>query len=324
MKAGHIVEPRRLEIVEAPLPSLDDFAGEPVLVKLRTAALCGSDFPRFLGGMFDVTFPRPVCDSLHEIIGEVVESRSDRFQPGDQVMAIPPDHRGLSEYFLADASMVIPLPDYEPREHLVLAQPLGTVIWACRKLGPVMHQDAVVIGQGPIGLMFNQLLSNLGARRIIALDKLDYRLELGRKLKATHTFNVDRDDARDAVMDLTGGRGADIVVEAVGQDPETVRTAIDLAARDGAVVMFGLPKTRDYALPVWDVMYKNLRFIGSVHPEAQRDWPLALDMVTQGRIDVASLITHRLPFTEAQRAFMLAVDKDDRPVKVLLEADGDA
>lgn len=320
MKAAHIVAPCQLEIIEVGVPSLSGVDGEPLLVELQAGVLCASDFPRFRGGAFNVTFPRPVGDSLHEIIGRVVESRSPRFQPGDHVLAIPPDQRGLSQYFIADAAMTVPLPAYERPECLILAQPLGTVIWAARKLPNLLHKNVVVIGQGPIGLLFDHLLANLGARRVIGVDRLDYRLEIARRMKATHTINVDRDEATEAVRELTAGQGADVVIEAVGHQHETLHSAIKLCRHEGTVVMFGVPHEEIYPLPVWELFRKNLRFIGSVHPDVQHDMPLALDMIVDGRIDVAPLITHRFKFHEAQQAFTTAIQRIGNPIKVLLEA----
>lgn len=319
MKAAQIVAPRRLEIIDTPLPDLSAEPGEPILVRLHQGVLCASDFPRWTGGAFNVTFPRPVGDSLHECIGQIVDSRSPRFKEGDWVLAIPHDQRGLSELFVTDASMAVPLPEHATREHLILGQPLGTILWAARKLPNLLHQDVVVIGQGPIGLMWDHLLSNMGARRIFALDRVPDRLEMAHRMRATHTINVDQVDPRDAIAQGTDGRGADLVIEAVGHQPDTLHLAINLCRREGTVLMFGVPDAELYPLPVWEILRKNIRFIGSVHPEVQRDLPLALDMIRQGRIDVAPLITHRFPFERAQEAFTLAVERRDRPIKVLMD-----
>lgn len=321
MKAAHIVAPRQLEIIDTPIPDIRDLPGEPILVKLHAGVLCASDFPRWTGGAFNVSFPRPIGDSLHECIGEIVESRSPRFRPGDRTLAIPPDQRGMSEYFVTDASMAVRLPEHEPREHLILGQPLGTILWAARKLPNLLDLDVVVIGQGPIGLMFDHLVANMGARRVIALDKIDHRLEMSRRMQATHVVHVDRQDPIEAVRELTDGHGADVVIEAVGHQPGTLKLAVDLCRREGTVLMFGVPDEAMYPLPVWEMMLKNQRYIASIHPKVERDLPLALDMIRQRRIDVAPLITHRFKFEEAQEAMRRAVERVDNPIKILLEAD---
>ena len=254
----------------------------------------------------------------------MVESDSPRFRPGDSVLSIPPDQRGLSEYFLADAAMTVPLPEFEHRERLILGQPLGTIIWAARKLPNLIDRDVVVIGQGPIGLLWDQLLANMGARRVIALDRIDYRLAAAKTMHATHTVHVDRDDVEGTVLDLTDGQGADVVIEAVGHQHETIDMAVRLAKSHGTVLLFGVPDEEVYPVPVWAIFRKNLNVIGSVHPNVQRDLPLALDMIRDGRINVAPLITHRYKLFEAAEAFDLAISRRDEPIKVLLQRDGEA
>lgn len=324
MKIAQIVAPRQLEFVEAPWPKLEEIDGEPILVRLHAGVLCASDFPRYTGGAFNVTFPRPLGDSLHECIGEVVESRSPRFAPGDLALAIPPNQRGLGEYLVADASMAVHLPPYPTRSHLILAQPLGTILWAARKLPNLLDLDVAIVGQGPIGLLFAHLVANMGARRIIGLDKLDYRLEMSRRMKATHTVNVDRDDAVEAVREITDGRGVDVAIEAVGHQVESIHLTIKLCRKHGTALLFGVPDEEQYPLPIYDMIVQNLRVIGSIHPDVQRDVPLALDMITQGRIDVSPLITHRFGLFEAQRAFDMAISRQGDPIKVLLVADEQA
>lgn len=321
MRAARIVAPRQLEIIEAPIPRIAGRTGEPVLVKLHAGVLCASDFPRWTGQAFGIEFPRPLGDSLHECVGEVIESASPRFAPGDRVLAIPYDQQGLAEYFITEANMVVPLPDHERREHLILGQPLGTIIWGARKLPNLIDQDVVVIGQGPIGLMFNHLLANMGARRVIGLDRIEHRLQVARQMKATHTIHVDRENPIERVKELTDGRGADVVVEAVGHQPQTLKLAIDLCRREGTVLMFGVPAEEEYPLAVWQLMVKNIRFIASIHPNVQRDLPLALDMIRQGRINIEPLITHRFDFAKSQEAFEMAVSRRGEPIKILIECD---
>jgi threonine dehydrogenase-like Zn-dependent dehydrogenase len=252
----------------------------------------------------------------------VIESRSGRFKQGDPVLAIPPDQRGASECFVTDASMAVPLPPappHLPRERLILGQPLGTILWAARKLPNILDWNVAVVGQGPIGLMFSHLLSNLGAKRVMGLDKLDYRLAAARRMRATHTINVLKEDAVAAVQELTDGQGADLVVEAVGHQVETLQLSVDLCRKHGTVLMFGVPDATHYPLPVWDMLRKNIRFVGSVHPDVQRDLPLALDMILQGRLDVAPLITHRFGFEQLQTAFEHAIERIGEPIKILIE-----
>ncbi len=317
MKVGQIVAQQRIEFVDRPIP--EPTQPGQVVVRMVKGAICGSDMPHFL--YEQPQYPLPDGVSLHECIGVIAASTSKRFKEGDEVLAVPPAHRGLQEYFLTSEEVTFLLPDFDPKQSILMSQPLGTVIWALRKLGNLLLQHTVVLGVGPMGLLFTHLLSNLGAKTIIALDKLDYRLETARSMQATHTLNVTCCDVVKEVGAITGGHMADLVVEVVGHQTETLNTCVSLARRGGTILAFGVPDDEIYPYQFKQMYTKNLTLIGSVSPDVQNDYPMAIDMITQGRIDVTPMITHELPLLEAQRAFEMARDKTEKAVKILLNAE---
>jgi threonine dehydrogenase-like Zn-dependent dehydrogenase len=324
MIAGQITEPRRIDLVEMPLPQPGD--GE-ILVKVEVGSICGSDLPYFLvdrahPSIADLPVPLPPALSLHELIGTVAQTRSRRFREGDRVLALPYKHRGLSEYFLSHQENAVPIPK-GPGERLVLSQPLGTVIHACLKLPNLLGQTAVILGQGPIGQLFSALLSRMGALRIIAVDPIPERLGVARRMGATHTIGEDAAKATEMVHELTGGRGADLVVEAVGH-AEAFKAAMRLARRNGTVIAFGLPHRAQYVVEINEFFYNEGRLINSVGPDVQRDFPIAVEMIAAGLIDVSPLVTHRFHWSHAQDAFAIFADRRDGAIKVILNFDGNA
>jgi threonine dehydrogenase-like Zn-dependent dehydrogenase len=202
-----------------------------------------------------------------------------------------------------------------------MTQPLGTVVWACQKLGNVLDKDVVVVGQGPMGLMFTHMLANLGCRTVIALDKLDYRLEAAKKMKATHVINVNREDAIEAVREITGGKMADLVVEVVGHQTETINFCMKLIRRLGTLLCFGVPDHLNYPFDYSEFFRLNLTVISSVGPDVVPNFSLARDMIAQGRMDMSPLVTHIMPFHEIQRAYELFVDRLDGAIKVVIDYD---
>ena len=181
MKAAQIVSHRKFDIVDVDTPDISSDPQGTVLVKSYQSAICGSDMPLFDLKHPEGSYPLSLGRSIHECIGTIASSNSNRFDVGDMVLSIPREF-GLSEYFVSNESVTVPLPDksihsYE-MDHILMSQPLGTVIWACRKLRNLLHQDTVIIGQGPMGLLFSHMLSNLGVSTIIAVDQLDYRLSI--------------------------------------------------------------------------------------------------------------------------------------------------
>ena len=203
-----------------------------------------------------------------------------------------------------------------------MLQPLGTVVWAFRKLPNILLKDAVVVGQGPMGLLFTHALSNAGAKTVIAMDRLDYRLEVSKRMRATHTVNVDREDPAEAVKRITDGRMADLVFEVVGHQQGTISLCLDLAKRGGTVMAFGVPDDPTYQFDYAKIIRQNLTLIGSIGPDVQNDFPMAMDMIVQGRVNVAPIITHRLPFDGVQKGFEMFVNRTDGAIKVVLDYDG--
>ncbi|MBI4530344.1 MAG: zinc-binding dehydrogenase [Candidatus Latescibacteria bacterium] len=317
MKAAQIVAPRRFDIVDIPTPDLSQAPPNSLLVRVGMTAICGTDMPAFAYDLPSSSYPSPPGYSQHECIGIVVSSTSQRFREGDEVLALPNKGDGLAEYFVAHENVTIPLTPYPRKECVLMAQPLGTVVWALRKLGNLLNKDTVVVGQGPIGLMMTAMLSNLGARTIIALDILDYRLAVSRTMRATHTINVSNTDPVEIVREVTEGRMADLVVEVVGHQTETINRCLDLVKRGGTILAFGVPDDEYYSIRFSEIFRQNVTLICSVGPDVQNDFPLAMDFITQGRIDVSPIISHIIPFTEAQRGFEMSLTKEDGAIKVV-------
>ena len=321
MKAAQIVAPRQIEMIDVDRPDISSDPEGAVLIKNHMNAICGTDMPSFVMEHPADAYPLSPGMTIHECIGEVVESKSDRFKEGDAVLALPGRPGGLSEYFVANEAVTVPLVDFERKDCILMSQPLGTVIWACSKLGNLLDQDVVVMGQGPMGLLFTHLVSNLGAKTVIATDLVDFRLEAAKQMRATHTVNAAEVDPVAAVEQITDGRMADLVFEVVGHQTETINQCMDMVKRDGTILAFGVPDEPTYPFGFGDLFRKNIRLIGSVGPDAQNNFPLAMDMISQGRIDVSPMITHRLPFTEVQRGFELSLYKKDEAIKIVLEYD---
>ncbi|MFT5366718.1 MAG: threonine dehydrogenase-like Zn-dependent dehydrogenase [Candidatus Latescibacterota bacterium] len=320
MRAAHVVAPRQIEMFDADEPNLNDFPKGSIKVKTHMTALCGSDSPWFVLTHPPERYPLNIGISIHECIGTVVESTSDRLKVGDFVQSRPTvGIGGLGEYYISNDSVGVHLVDFEHQDQMLMSQPLGTVIWACRKLGNILNQDTLVLGQGPMGLLMTHLLSNLGARTVIAVDPVDFRLQAAGKMRATHLVNSAKEDVVEAVAKITEGRMADLVVEIVGHNQDTVNLCIKLTKRLGTVLCFGVPDDDVYAFNYGDFFRKNISLIGSVSPDSLHDYPLAMDMIAQRRIDVSPIITHHLPFEEAQKAFELFIDHRDEAIKVVLD-----
>jgi threonine dehydrogenase-like Zn-dependent dehydrogenase len=318
MFAGQIAGKRRLQMIEIPIPEIGP--GE-MLVKLQVGSICGSDLPYFLfdkhhPALAGASAPLPPMLSLHELVGVVAQSRSERFKEGDRVLALPTiQHRGLAEYFVSSDDRAVALPT-GPARRFVVAQPLGTVVHACAKLPEVVGQTAVVLGQGPTGQLFTAWLRYMGVDRLIAADLLPERLNVSTKMGATHSICGDAAAVTKAVETITEGKPADLVVESIG-NAETLNLAARLVRRNGTLLAFGLPHRYNYDFAFHEFFWKEGRLICSLGPTID-DFRIAVDVIANGVVDVGPLVTHSFPFSRALEAFTLFADRADGVIKVLL------
>ena len=310
MRAAQLVAPRQWELVEVDKPQI--VAGH-MLVRMERVAVCDSDQPPFSG--IHEGYPQAPGAPGHEGCGIVEACPSGHYQEGERVLLWGFDRGLFQEYVLArDAGGCIRLPGDLPEETALMSQLLGTVIHSFYKLGNIIDHDVAVIGQGPVGLFFCAVLRNLGARRIIAIDRLAYRLETSRKMGATHTVNAADADPTAAVAEITGGAMADLVVEAVGL-PESINLVSALARRNAQVIFFGVPDKAEHQglveVNMLNILRQELKVHFSVGPNPDRDYRPALDWIVQGRIDVTPVVSHILPFEQIQQAFTMAFDEPE-------------
>ncbi|WP_329331883.1 S-(hydroxymethyl)mycothiol dehydrogenase [Streptomyces sp. NBC_00663] len=186
-------------------------------------------------------------------------------------------------------------------------------IGAAINTGNVGRGDTVaVIGCGGVGDAAVTGANLAGAARIIAVDIDDRKLETARKLGATHTVNSRETDAVEAVRELTGGFGADVVIEAVGR-PETYKQAFYARDLAGTVVLVGVPTPEmKLELPLLDVFGRGGSLKSSWYGDClpSRDFPMLVDLYLQGRLDLDAFVTETIALDEVEKAFERMHDGD--------------
>jgi len=155
MKALQVVRPRSFAVVEAPVPQLSSSSTDQLLIQTRWVSMCGSDIPFFTGSKRFKSYPLPPGVPIHECVGEIVESTSDLYKPGDHVIAIPDGNQGMAEFFVAQVARAAPLPaDLASHDTSCLIQPLATVMNAVDSLKNIEGQAVAVIGWVQSGCSF--------------------------------------------------------------------------------------------------------------------------------------------------------------------------
>ena len=325
MKAARWVDVGRVVCEDVPVPPVAD--GQ-VLVRTAYASICGSDLHSvFLEAPAQ---PQEPGQPGHESVGEVVESRCPGFAPGDRVLTVPfaVDGRCLAEFQAIPGSACVRLPATAPLSHLLMAQQLGTVVYALRSHPlDLVGKDAAVIGQGSAGAFFTFLLKRAGAARVLVSDKSPARLAYSRKLGADLAVDAGTADAGPgdfgaAVMEATGGRGADVVVEAVGSR-ETFPLSLELAAPGATLVWFGLPEgTHDYPFSFGQFFRRALTAYSNFGAQGEpglESFRYAVRLIAGGAIDVAPLLSHMLPIEEVGQAFRIARERTGNALKVSIK-----
>ncbi len=313
MKAVLVTAPGTFEFIDMPAPQLE--AGK-VIIRPLFISICGSDWPTVNHGRDWIKFPLNPGQPGHEVVAEVVASDAPGFEVGDKVLDI--GYSGSArELLMRSPAEVLKLPEKPSLEELVCAQPLGVVVRAAQRWPSMLGKSACVIGQGAIGQFFTMLLQAQGAGPIITLDKEDGRLVTSKKMGATHTINVDKEDPIQAVKDLTGGKGADFVIEAVGTDA-TYNQIKDLVRMEGLVQFFGMPKKRGTDLFLWELMMRNPTVLMTQRGNP-KDFQMALDMIGNGKAYVKPLLTHKFGIHDIPAAFQMAESRADNAIKITME-----
>jgi L-iditol 2-dehydrogenase len=343
MNALQLVAPRTLEF--APMPDPRDPGPGEVLVRIRACGVCGSDMHFYLEGGCAGTGALYPSVLGHEPAGEIVElgrgveglvvgqrvavepaltcghcSRCragyanqcevSRFMGGVQEAGL------LRDYAVVPAHNAVPLPDDVDYATATVVEPLAVLLHSVNLAKLHVGETVAVMGAGPIGLLAVATAKLAGASRVIVGDRIPHRLAMAKKLGADEAVNIDNESVRDAVHDLTGGKGAHVVFDGAGK-AESINNAIASARRGGRVVIIGIPSEHHVGVDLWQAMHSEL----SIHVQKRsngndRD---ALDILRRGEIDASLLITHRFSLEQGARAFETVAEYADGVGKALVE-----
>jgi 2-desacetyl-2-hydroxyethyl bacteriochlorophyllide A dehydrogenase len=231
---------------------------------------------------------------------------------------------GFSEYDVCIVRNVHPLPDSVSDGAAAILDCYGCAVHAVRRAPVHPYATVAVIGTGAIGMNVGQVVRASGAARVIMVGTRPQPLAIGREAGAADEGVANsQGDPVEAVLDLTGGEGADVVFETVGGDAPTLEQAVKMARRGGTVCVMGIFTTP----PALDerTAYRKELTIGWSNSYSTWDglseYEIALDMLASGRIRAEPLLTHHFPLEQIGEAFAAAADKrSSGAIKVLVHA----
>jgi len=279
------------------------------------------DLPTFAG---DFSFP---IKHGYATVGRVLDAGAgvEHLSPGDLLFV----HHPHQETFTVPADMPVCLPyGTDPTAGVFFAN-LETALNVVHDTPLHLGETALVFGQGVVGLLVTQLLKRAGANRVLAVEPIERRRELALEVGADAALEPD-EDLLERVFEATGGRGADVAVEA-SSSGAALQAAVDAVAAEGTVVVASWYGTKPVTLSLGGHFHRGrVRVrssqVGRISPELGPRWDRArrteavLGLIP--RLRLAELVSHRVPFEEAPRAYRLVDEDPGETVQVLLTYGG--
>jgi threonine dehydrogenase-like Zn-dependent dehydrogenase len=324
-RAAKLVGPRKFEIMEEPIRPLKE---NEVLLRVLSCGLCHSDIPAFNGQSHiarmpdgtpymetNLKYPFEVGHEPAGVIEEVGKGVKD-FKPGDQVSGLA---RGVfATHAYADPTTLIKIPKEVKDPKHCLIEPLTATSNIVRAANPEYGDTVAVIGCGMMGLMALAGVSRSGAREVIAIDLVDFRLDWAKKLGATKTLNPKKGDVAAEIKDITNGQGIDVVIEISGKVAglglacDIVRPASLLGYQGrGKILMPSLYAGKQVfeSSLGYQLMFKS-PILHSTHPwysmDYKEDQKRALWGYISGVLPLNKIITHEFTIEDTAKGFETA------------------
>jgi (R,R)-butanediol dehydrogenase/meso-butanediol dehydrogenase/diacetyl reductase len=335
----------RIENVPEPRPGPED-----VLIRVDRAGICGTDLAEYLDGpvSIPVGWPHPTSGRQaplilgHELVGTVVDAGSAAVGAAVGARVVPnvvvgcgrcwwcvrrqdvlcpkigvrglTDDGGFAEYVVSDARSCVPVPEHVDHDTAAFAEPMSVAVRAMAKAPTLAGNVVVVVGTGVIGQLVVQLALAGGAVVVIAVEPVATKRELAGLWGAV---TCTPDEAIEQVAELTGGRGADIVIECAGA-PGTLVSAIELSRPGATVVIVGLHSGAEL-VPLIPLVLEERHLIGSAGHVWDVDIASAVALLARGSVDVLPMRSAVVPLTEVVGAGFERLRTDPNTLKILVD-----
>ena len=353
MKAAIFIEPGRIEIDDKPIPDIGD---NDALIKISTTTICGTDV-HILKGEYPVEKGLTIGHEPVGVI-EKLGKNVQGYHEGQRVIAgaICPSYTSYAcqdgcsaqdggahshgykpmggwrfgntidgaqaEYLLVpDAQANLsPVPENLTDEQVLMCPDIMSTGFAGAESGNIKIGDIVaVFAQGPIGLCATAGARLKGASFIIAIDGVDERLAISKQMGADVTLDYRKDDVVAEILKLTGGRGVDVAIEALGQQ-STFEAALRVLKPGGTLSSLGVYSS-DLTIPL-DAFAAGLgdhKIVTSLCPGGKERMRRLMDVISHGRLDLSPMVTHRFKLENITEAYDLFSHQRDGVLKVAIE-----
>lgn len=312
-----------LSVREVPVPKI--VRPTDVLLKVRAAAICGTDV-----SIVAVPPRHPASAGVvlgHEFTGEVIDVGPDvtHLVIGDTVVASNSIPCGVcpycrlgapgqcenmevygvylngcfAEYVVLPAKGIHKISSTVALEEAVVTEPLACIMHAVRRLQVTPGENVAILGGGPIGLVFTQVMKAAGAGKVIVAEPFEYRQKFAKLSGADLVVDPRSGGLPDAVMEMTK-IGADVVIDTVGT---LLEDAIHLARHDGRIALFGVNQSHIGSIKQSDITFNNLTVMGTFIDNFS--WYPAVRLIESGRLNLSLLVTHKMPLSSIHEGMEL-------------------
>jgi len=352
MLAAIFQGPGDLELERRPVPQI--IAADDVIIRVGAVGICGSDLHALHNPPEHPGHPGVIFG--HEFCGEIVAvgPAVKNVAVGDSVAVDqnPPCGRcgpckdgrpnfceplfdnpyldyawpntpgffwdgGMAEYVKVPAYFTYKVDPDVPKHLIVLAEPLGCALNAVNKVEPMLGEHAVVIGAGPIGLLCIMALRHAGVGTITVIEPSETRAAVALEVGADAVVNPITQDAAAAVRERTDGKGAAIIIEAVGSQLDA---AIELAADEARIAVIGINSAYHASFSPITLTTKELRIVGVFL--MRYTMQQALDLIQSNALPLERIVSHVLPLDQVQEGIDLA--RRGEGLKIVFTPNGSA
>ena len=340
-RGAFLVGKKQYELRDAPMPAIEN--DTDVLVKIEYVGVCGADidmWERGRFGIFDVEYPQIIG---HEASGVVVETGKavTSLKPGDKVALEPgvpcgacarcvtgeynlcgavvfkgaPPVTGCNQLYVTHpAQWCFVLPDGLPTRDGSLLEPLAVGMHSAYQGGVKAGSSVVILGGGTIGLCTLNACKASGATKVIVVEESPARIQAAEKMGAI-VVDFSKHDVAEKVMELTGGCGADIVMEASG-NAKAFFQATALVRGGGTIVCIGLGPDPVIEFDYQTAVYKEITL--KTVARYRHVYPPCIDGLATGLISTDGIITHEFGCEDIQKAYEFAFGNKDTAIKTIV------
>ncbi len=325
-----------LRIEKVPLGALGE---TQVLVRVLAGGICGSDRHYYLDGGFGTVRIKEPMILGHEVSGtvEAVGPKVTKVNVGDHIalnpslpcgrctfcqlgqqqhcldvwfygsaMRVPHSHGAFRERLITEEFRCESVGDSVSFGEAACAEPLAVSLHAVNQAGTLMGKKILVNGSGPIGALVIAVARYAGAAEVVAADLHDAALKKAMEMGATRVVNVSIEPGLEKKEFLSDKGYFDVAFECTGAS-SVLRGVIPVVKPRGTIVQVGLTVTGDVSVPINGLVGKEIALVGT--HRCNSEFPFAVRLIREGKIDVKPIITATLPFERAVEAFHLASDR---------------